>query len=97
MAKKRRFRYPSPPKEGELSIKYGRVHGQDDPDLVFSAGAGCLKTDIGKIHNLLNRPLWEQFTIHNDEPPPSILDELDKLGYDITTLKFSIKLKETEE
>lgn len=77
-------------KPGELLVKWGIPERKDRPDVVFSWGAGTSKRDANLLMNVFG---GERFgpSIIQTETEPSLLDELKARGYDITTIRFSIK------
>jgi len=80
--------------DGELRIYWGREpHG--NPEIMFAwQGDRSMKRDARLLHFMMD-------TRHSDpyeKPPfsqmrPSLFEELDARGYDLTTLKFSIMKK----
>lgn len=81
-------------KDGELRAYWGRVDG-DCPDVVFAwQGDSSMKRDsamlyyhIGSKHpDPHTQPIFIKML-------PSLIEELDARGYDLTTLKFSIMKK----
>ena len=86
---------------GELHIYWGKADDQDKKDIVYHNGNGTSHCDSQLLYSLigckrkstnydapLNSPryLW---TTEED----SLLEELEKRGYDLTTLRFSIRKK----
>lgn len=79
----------------ELVIRWGRADG-DGPDVCYAWGAECSKSDAHLLHNHLGserpdfsvRPIFSAML-------PSIWDELKARGYDLTTLRFSIRKENT--
>lgn len=70
---------------------YGMADG-DGPDVVFHSGDGVPKCDRSLLYHIVG----------SKQPPgpmdkgqwqPSLLDELVARGYDLSTLRFSIKKK----
>ena len=83
---KTKRRRPPKAKPGELIITYGSFHGED-PDMCASwGGSGASKSDGGMVLYYLNPPEW----MHKDE---NLAKELEARGYDLNTLRFSIKRK----
>lgn len=81
-------------KPGELKAAYGRVDG----DLCIGyawGGAGADKSDA-RILGAVMEDRWSRpaFPLGTTEERPSLIEELEARGYDITTLKFSIQKKE---
>jgi hypothetical protein len=85
----KRLRAPKS-KPGELKVQWGKLP-HDNPDICYSWGDGCSRTDGHLLHNALtSRRYYAHDLAH---PEPSLLDELKERGYDITTLKFYIRKK----
>lgn len=86
-----RKRFGQPRKQdGVLKCAYGNLRGE--LDLIYSWGAGVPKADSKLLH-------WafagKRLSIMDGRTlDPSFIEELEKRGYDITTFKFSIKLKQ---
>lgn len=79
----KRYRTPKA-KPGELLVKYGQEYG--DRDLFFCyGGEGATRRDSNVVMLAFNGDL----KLGNG----SLVKELEARGYDITTLKFSVKLK----
>ena len=73
-------------KPGQLKAGWGRPGPMQHPDLCYAWGAdGADKTD-GRI-------LSGAFEDKNNVFGRSLREELERRGYDITTLKFSIQQK----
>ena len=88
----KRWRAPRA-KPGELKVQWGKLP-QDSPDMIFChGGGGANKRDSALLHWVLagQRP-----NIRGGFDD-SLFDELEKRGYDLTTLKFSIQKKENNE
>ena len=82
---------------GVLRMYWGVMHDDPhNPDIVINRGAGCASPDGHLLYGIfcLKRPFWDYQTntLGHDK---SLMDELILRGYDITTLQFSIKKKET--
>lgn len=77
----------TPAKPGELKAQYGRVEG--DLDVGYSwGGSGAGKPDSRILMRAIeDTPIFDGKTLR---------EELVARGYDITTLKFSIRQKEVE-
>jgi hypothetical protein len=75
-------------KEGQLVARWGRPTSGEEPDLVYAwGGKGADKSDSRCLMNALE-----------DAPTSSgrgLRAELELRGYDISTLRFTINLKET--
>jgi len=86
----RRWRAPEA-KPGELLMRWGKLP-HSEPDMCIAWGEGCSKTDAKLLNNaiasehpdLFAEPLFSKMM-------PSLIDELESRGYDITTLRFSIR------
>lgn len=94
----KRYRTPKM-KPGLLRMYYGRV-GSDRPDICYQWGAGgAAKCDAALLHNVIGSPRLEACYGEDREKHgpykfgPSLLEELEKRGYDLSTLKFSIEQK----
>lgn len=82
-------------KVGELRMFWGREYRQA-PEIMY---AYCGDTTMRRDMHLLWRYLDTQHPDPHVQPlyskmQPSLLEELEARGYDLTTLKFSIKKKE---
>ena len=80
--------------DGELRIYWGR-EPRGYPEIMLAyQGDGTMKRDTNLLHYVMcskhpdphTQPLFSKMN-------PSLLEELDARGYDLTTLKFSIKKK----
>lgn len=89
----KRFRAPKL-KYGELRIYWGKVP-HENPDVVLAyQGDHMMKRDSNMLHSFIcsqhpdpfAKPLFSKMN-------PSMIEELEARGYDITTLKFSIMKK----
>jgi hypothetical protein len=81
----RRLRAPKA-KPGELVAKWGKVEGMED--VCYAWGDGVSKCDAHLLNSALSAKQHRPF---DGSWSPSFLDELKSRGYDITTLKFSIR------
>lgn len=100
----KRYRRPVT-KPGQLRVYYGKDSDGEGPDIVLSwGGDGADKCDSNLLHMYLcskrPRPTYgeERLRVGNIAWDDSLIDELKKRGYDLTTLKFSIErlpVKET--
>lgn len=89
-----RRRYHTPKaKPAELKIAYGRVSPHDDPDLCVAwGGAGADKCDGRMVlHSMTEKRMGYSFPDLVIKQRPSLIEELEARGYDITTLRFSIQ------
>lgn len=83
MAKQtRRFRMPRA-KPGELLVKYGQEHGDQDLYYCWPSNDSGMKRDSRVVMSAL-----EEAKILEDKTLRQLLEER---GYDITTLKFTIQ------
>lgn len=89
----KRYRKPKL-KDGELRIYYGKVP-HDSPDVILAwQGDRSMKRDTNLLYSvicskqpdLFTKPLFSRMN-------PSLIEELELRGYDITTIKFSIMKK----
>ena len=76
-------------KPGQLKVQYGKLP-YDEPDLIFAWGDGTNKADSHLLMNALHEERYHPF---DKSWSPGVVDELEKRGYDITTLKISIEKK----
>jgi hypothetical protein len=86
---------------GELHIYYGVLDRHSAPDVIYHSGDGCCRSDRALLHHVIGSQ--RQRFIYGEEArkegtnfkfDPSLLDELEARGYDLATLRFSIKKKE---
>ena len=93
--RKRRWRAPTA-RPGELLMRWGRLPG-GEPDMCFAWGAGCDNRDSRLLHykiacqtpDLRSEPLFSKML-------PSLLEQLEARGYDLTTFRLSICKKRPE-
>lgn len=90
---RRRLRAPTAA-PGELMMRWGKMP-HDAPDMCFSWGAGCSKRDGALLHWLLASPRKDYRYEDGVVFEPSFLEELAARGYDLTTLRFSVRKKTT--
>lgn len=93
--KKKRIRRPKL-KDGELRVYLGRPSRREAPDVCF-AWQGCptMRPDSRLIYNCIaSRRPDPSVTPIFSKMLPSLIEELELRGYDITTIKFSIMKKE---
>ena len=89
----KRYRKPKL-KDGELRIYYGKVP-HENPDVILAwQGNSGMKCDTNLLHYYIcsKRPDPHKLPIFS-VMQPSLIEELEARGYDITTLKFSIMKK----
>lgn len=80
----KRLRAPTA-KEGELLCKYGKYLGEESLFYCYPANSCGMRRDSRVLANA-----FESVKIFEDK---TLVKELEDRGYDITTLKFSIKKK----
>jgi hypothetical protein len=90
----KRYRQPVA-KPGELKIVYGKPGRHDEPDLCVAWGGGGADKSDGRtaMHALTEKRLGYSFPSMAIEQRPSLVEELESRGYDITTLRFTIQRK----
>ncbi len=88
---RRRWRAPTAA-PGELAMRWGKLP-HENPDMCMVWGEGCGKRDGALLHYLLcsKRMNWRG---GKPNVEPSFLEELEARGYDLTTLRFSVRKKE---
>jgi hypothetical protein len=88
-------------REGELHIYWGKADRHSSEDVVYHNGSGTQRADPRLLHSVLGS---ERAHLNWDAPidakrhdwvtyEPSLWDELEKRGYDLTTLRFYIRKK----
>ncbi|WP_037477590.1 hypothetical protein [Sphingobium sp. ba1] len=98
-AKRKAKRYRTPTaKAGEIKIVYGRPDRYNNPDLCVAWGPG---TDMRctaslMMHAITEKTLRPKFPGPGYDYEPSLVDELEARGFDITTLRISIMKKEPQ-
>ncbi len=90
MAKKKRYGVPRA-KAGQLKMQYGCIDGHNDH--VVAWGDGIPACDRALLHHLVNSKTYSPV---RDVWDDSFLEELEKRGYDTTTLKISVEKKPVE-
>lgn len=91
MSEQKNFSAPRP-RSGQLKVQWGKLY-DEDPDLIYAAGEGVPREDRHLMHHALSAPRW-MGPLHDKWAfEPSVLEELEARGYDITTLKISIEKK----
>lgn len=80
------------PKQVPLTLKaqWGKMP-DDDPDFIFSWGTGCSGADARLLNNVLCHERYRHPLLREMKPMPSLVEELKARGYDVTTLRFSIR------
>jgi len=84
-------------KDGELRMYWGRPDPHDCPDVVLAwQGNSHMRADTALLHYVIcsKRPDPRKLPIFS-VMEPSLIEELEARGYDITTLKFSIMKKQS--
>jgi hypothetical protein len=81
-------------KDGELKVYWGRLP-HDNPDIIIEyRGDHTMKRDSNLLFCVLTNKSVDPFTKPLfSKMNPSLAEELEARGYDITTLKFSISKK----
>jgi len=76
--------------EGQIKMQRGRVDG-DDPDMCIFYGDDVPRCDRALVMNTFcfDTLTWDK------KVRPSFIEELERRGYDLETLQFSIKRKVT--
>lgn len=85
----KRYRQPRA-KPNTLKAQWGKLR-RDTPDLLFVWGEGVPSCDARLLYHTFS--CGRINPINRSEIDPSFTEELEKRGYDITTLKFSIQKK----
>jgi hypothetical protein len=82
------------PRPGQLKVQFGRLAG-DTPDIIYARGDGIPRADAHLLHNVLasKRPCVDIAAPDILSWEPSLFDELEARGYDISTLRISIEKK----
>lgn len=90
----RRWRSPTA-KPGEIKIAYGKVDRYSSPDLCVAWGEGTdMKCTARLIMDALNqKPMGYKFPTMEIEYHPSLIEELEARGFDITTLRITVQKK----
>lgn len=76
---------------GQLKAQWGKLK-DDNPDICYVWGEGVPKADSHLLHNTISSKRHHPF---DNSWSDGFLEELEKRGYDLTTLKFSIEKKLT--
>lgn len=82
---RRRWRTPEA-KPGQLLARYGRADRYSRPSIVYAWGAG----GAAKPDSRILCAALEEIAVCDGR---SLADELERRGYDLTTLRFSIQRK----
>jgi hypothetical protein len=73
---------------GVLKAQWGRV--RQDADLIFIRGRGIRMDDLLLLHSVLTLPRFGQ----DGSAEASFVEELHRRGYDVTTMRFSVRKRE---
>ncbi len=76
---------------GQLKCQWGKV-AESPPDLIYLRAADVPPSDMDMLHDLLTEPRRAGGRAFGARLP-SLLQELDARGYDISTLKISVEKK----
>jgi hypothetical protein len=92
-ARGRKFRRPSR-RDGKLDVWFGKIDG-DGPDMCVQSGNGCGGSSTrGYVLGLFcNKQVYAGSPGWAD----AFLEEMDKRGFDVSTLRFSISLKNVNQ
>lgn len=88
-------------REGELHMYWGREDRHSGEDIIYHNGPGTSRSDSRLLHSTIGcKSQHLNLSAHIGAPrinwvtyEPSLLEELDKRGYDLTTLRFYIRKK----
>ena len=83
---------PGHAKPGELKAKWAKMR-YANPDLCYIWGENTTSADAHLLHGIFHLPRYRPGQGWDEKPDPPFLEELEARGYDITTLKFSIRKK----
>jgi hypothetical protein len=75
-------------KPGELRMFHGRLPGEQVGDLSFLWGDGVCRGDAALLQWVISST---RRSLATGDPLPSLLDELERRGYDLTTIEFRIR------
>lgn len=94
---KKRVRTPTP-KDDTLIVAWGRTDSYSAPSLVYVYPNRDIKCDSRVVMEALEGPRHEHSfeTYPNMKTIPSLIEELESRGYDITTLRLTIKKKKAD-
>jgi len=87
----KRFRAPTV-QPNTLKLQYGKLEKNDKDDVIvlWGDGAGHNGADSALLFNVF---CHERYGFNSTDPLPSLIKELEERGYDLSTIKFSIKKK----
>lgn len=96
MMRVKRYRRPKL-KDGELRVYYGKL-SHDAPDVIYEwRGDYSMKRDSRLLAYHLGSEHPDPHTLPIfSKMNPSLLNELEARGYDLTTIKFSIMKKDSK-
>lgn len=85
-------------KDGELRVYWGREPHDQTPEVMFAwQGDRMMKRDTNLLHHHFASKQPDPFAKPTfSKMNPSLIEELQQRGYDLTTLKFSIMKKKVE-
>ena len=98
--KTRRFRI-TPAKPGQLKVQWGKSDGFGMALLYLWGGYGASKSDVRMLSDAIERPQIERDYSQGGmlrpaiKEVPSLAQELEARGYDLSTLKITVDLKAT--
>ena len=94
---KKRLRRPKV-HEGELVMYWGREYPRAHPEIMYAYSDRSMKEDVRFIIYALNARRPDPYADPSlGKLLPSFFQELYNRGYDLTTIRFSIKKHSTEE
>lgn len=81
--------------EGQIKMQKGKIDG--DIDMCIFYGDNVPRCDRALVMNALcSKRQYTDLSAKHPRFEPSLVDDLEKRGYDLDTLKFSIKRKENK-
>jgi len=88
----KQFRPPKA-KDGELRLQYGKLERKDPDDIIvfWGDGAGHNGADSALLFQVFCNERYRPGSMISEQPLVKLLEER---GYDLSTLKFSIKKKQ---
>lgn len=91
----KRYRRPKT-KEGQMIIQRGKIDGEVDMCIFY--GDNVPRCDRALMFNAIDgKRMRMNYKTRLPTFDPSLLEELEKRGYDLDTLRFSIQRKAQEE
>lgn len=82
-------------RDGELHIYWGRESRGEPMDVIYHNGSGTSHRDLSLLHCIVGSKRAP--AIPGLEWEPSLIEELESRGYDLTTLRFYIRKKPAED